>query len=268
LIAEEQTPHRVTPVRQVRLFGFDFADLTTRVLLDLIGQSVKTRRRCWIATINVQHLCLAERNPSIRQTFSGADVRVADGMPIVWFSRLVRRALTERVTGSDLLLPLAEKASAEGWRLFLCGGDPGVPERAAESLCARWPDLKVVGTASPFFADHETLVDPAANENLLAAIRNARPDVLLIAFGAPKQEQWIEQHLQSSGMNVPVAIGVGGTFDFLIGRQRRAPRWMRRAGLEWVFRMVTQPLRLAPRYARDTLTFSRLCASELRGRRA
>ncbi len=89
-----------------------------------------------------------------------------------------------------------------------------------------------------------------------------------MAFGSPKQEQWIEHHLQSKELNVPVAIGVGGTFDFLIGRQRRAPRWMRRAGLEWVFRMVTQPLRLAPRYARDTLTFARLFASELRGRRS
>jgi N-acetylglucosaminyldiphosphoundecaprenol N-acetyl-beta-D-mannosaminyltransferase len=143
-----------------------------------------------------------------------------------------------------------------------------VPERVAESLRGRWPGLKVVGTASPFFADHETLVDPAANEALLAAIRSARPDVLLVAFGAPKQEQWIEHHLQSKELNPPVAIGVGGTFDFLIGRQRRAPRWMRRAGLEWAFRMVTQPVRLTPRYARDTLTFARLCASELRGRRS
>ena len=266
LIGEER--HRVALPRQVRLFGFEFADLTLGGLLDIIAQSVAARQRCWIATINVQHLCLAERNPSYRKVLSGADVLTADGMPIVWFSRPVSRALTERVTGSDLLVPLAEKASAEGWRLFLCGGDPGVPERVAESLCARWPDLQVVGTASPLFADYETLVDPAANENLLAAIRSARPDVLLIAFGAPKQEQWIEQHLQSSGMNVPVAIGVGGTFDFLIGRQRRAPRWMQRAGLEWVFRMVTQPLRLVPRYGRDALTFFRLCASELRGRRA
>jgi N-acetylglucosaminyldiphosphoundecaprenol N-acetyl-beta-D-mannosaminyltransferase len=268
LIAEEHKDHRGAHARQVRLFGFEFADLTPQGLLDLIAQSVGSRQQCWIATINVQLLCLAERNPSFRKVLSGADVITADGMPIVWFSRLVGRALTERVTGSDLLLPLAEKASAEGWRLFFCGGEPGVCERVAEALRARWPNLEVVGTASPFFADHDTLVDPAANEILLATIRSARPDVLLVAFGSPKQEQWIEHHLQSKELNAPVAIGVGASFDFLIGRQRRAPRWMQRAGLEWVFRMVTQPLRLVPRYARDALTFARLCASELRGRRA
>jgi N-acetylglucosaminyldiphosphoundecaprenol N-acetyl-beta-D-mannosaminyltransferase len=252
----------------VRLFGFDFASLTTGSLLDLISRSVSARKRCWVATVNVQHLCLAERDSSFREVLSGADVLIADGMPIVWVSRLTGDALTERVTGSDLLLPLAERASAEGWRLFLCGGEPGVPERVAKSLRTRWPDLKVTGTASPFFVDYEALVDPVANQGVLAAIRRARPDVLLVAFGAPKQEQWIGHHLMSKELNAPVAIGVGGTFDFLIGRQRRAPRWMRRAGLEWVFRMMTQPRRLTPRYARDTLTFARMCAFELRGRRS
>lgn len=255
-------------MRQVRLFRFEFANFTTRGLLDLIAQSVEARQKCWIVTMNVQLLCLAERDPSFREVLCGADVITADGMPIVWFSRLVGRALTERVTGSDLLLPLGERASAEDWRLFLCGGEPGVPERVGESLRARWPDLNVVGTASPFFAHHEMLVDPAANETVLAAIRSARPDVLLVAFGSPKQEQWIEHHLLSKQLNVPVVIGVGASFDFLIDRQRRAPRWMRRTSLEWVFRMVTQPLRLTPRYARDTLTFARLCASELRRRRS
>ncbi len=268
MIADEYEHHRVAPARRVRLFGFQFANLTTRGLLDVIAQSVGARQKCWIATINVQLLCLAERNPSFREVLSGADVITADGMPIVWVSRFVGRALPERVSGSDLLLPLAEKASAEGWRLFLCGGGPGVPERVAESLRARWPDLKVVGTASPLFADHASLVDPAANETLLATIRSARPDVLLVAFGSPKQEQWIEHQLQSEELNVPVVIGVGASFDFLVGQQRRAPRWMRQAGLEWAFRMVTQPLRLTPRYARDSLTFARLWASELRRRRS
>ena len=204
----------------------------------------------------------------LREVLSGADVLTADGMPIVWVSRFAGRGLSERVPGSDLLLPLAERAAAEGWKLFLCGGAPGVPERVAERLRARWPELQIVGTATPFFPDPETLVDPAANEAVLAAIRRARPDVLLVAFGAPKQERWIEHHLLSKELDAPVSVGVGATFDFLVGRQRRAPRWMRRIGLEWMHRMMTQPRRLTPRYVRDTLTFARLCLSELRGRLA
>ena len=246
-----------------QLFGLGFEDLTQPGLVDRIGAAIQARERCWIVTVNVNLLCLAERDPSFRAVVERAEVRTADGMPIVWMSRLRGRPLTARVTGADLLVPLAERAAREGWRLFLCGAAPGVADRAAAELRRRAPGVTVVGTASPAFADLAELTDPDANAELLAAIRALAPDVLLVAFGAPKQERWIDHHRASGALQVPVAIGVGGSFDFLVGQQSRAPGWMQGTGLEWIHRALTQPGRLGPRYARDVLTFARLCAREL-----
>ena len=124
----------------------------------------------------------------------------------------------------------------------------------------------MVGTASPTFSTSAALTERETNAALLAAIRAAAPDVLLVALGSPKQESWIDQHRASGSLQVPVVIGVGASFDFLVGHQSRAPRWMRRTGLEWAHRMLKQPMRLAPRYARDALTFVRLCLYEILGR--
>lgn len=250
------------------LFGFEFDDLTQAGLVDRVGAAIRGKESCWVATLNVNLLCLAHRDPAFRAALARAEVRTADGMPIVWMSRLRGRALTARVTGSDLLAPLAMRAAEAGWGLFLCGAGPGVANLAAAELQRRAPGLRVVGTASPMFREPPDLTDPVANAELLAAIRAAAPDVLLVAFGSPKQELWIDHHRTSGALDVPAVIGVGASFDFLAGRQNRAPAWMQRGGFEWIHRMVTQPLRLGPRYGRDALTFARLCFDELRSSRA
>lgn len=266
----ERIPAAASPLghRKVRLFGIDFEDLTQAGLVERIGDSVRERRACWIATVNVSIVCLAARQPRFHALLRSADVITADGMPIVWMSRLRQHPLRERVTGSDLLRPLAQRAAAEGWRLFLCGGEEGVAERVAELLCQHAPGLQIAGTAAPQFPTPASLTDDAANRSLLAAIREARTDVLLVAFGAPKQEQWIRHHFETGALAAPVAVGIGASFDFVAGRQTRAPPWMRRTGLEWIHRMTTQPFRLGPRYARDALTFARLVTRELLDRGA
>jgi N-acetylglucosaminyldiphosphoundecaprenol N-acetyl-beta-D-mannosaminyltransferase len=232
-------------------------------LIDRIGECVRERTRCWIETVNVSHLCLAARHPELERLFRSADVILADGMPIVWMSRLRGRALRARVTGSDLMEPLARRAAVEGWRIFLCGGEEGVAERAAARLCEAAPGLQIAGTAAPRFPTPGSLTDESHNRALLAQLRAARADIVLVAFGAPKQELWIRHHLETDALPVPVAIGVGGSLDFIAGQQRRAPPWMRRSGIEWIHRMTTQPRRLGPRYAGDLLTFAQLVAREL-----
>jgi len=249
--------------RKVRLFGLDFDPLTQPTLIDRIGECVRERTRCWIETVNVSHLCLAARHPELERLFRSADVILADGMPIVWMSRLRGRALRARVTGSDLMEPLARRAAVEGWRIFLCGGEEGVAERAAARLCEAAPGLQIAGTAAPRFPTPGSLTDGSHNRALLAQLRAARADIVLVAFGAPKQELWIRHHLETDALPVPVAIGVGGSLDFIAGQQRRAPPWMRRSGIEWIHRMTTQPRRLGPRYAADLLTFAQLAAREL-----
>jgi exopolysaccharide biosynthesis WecB/TagA/CpsF family protein len=249
---------------RVELFGLGFDDLTQVELIERITESVRRRDRCWIATANVNFVCLSAREPEFRALLRSADVLTADGMPIVWSSRFADHRLRERVTGADLLKPLAARAASESWKIFLCGGEPGVAERTAESLRSSAPGLQVVGTAAPAFPTSESTAEPARNRTLLAAIRRANPDVLLVAFGTPKQEQWIHHHLSTRQLDVPVVVGIGAGFDFLAGRQKRAPQWMCRMGLEWTYRVTSQPFRLGPRYARDGVTFVRLVFRALR----
>jgi N-acetylglucosaminyldiphosphoundecaprenol N-acetyl-beta-D-mannosaminyltransferase len=249
---------------KVSILGFDFDDLTQDGLIERIGKSLRERSRCWIATLNVNLICLAARERSFRALLGSADVLTADGMPIVWVSRLGEHPLRERVTGADLLKPLAVHAARESWRIFLCGGEPGVAERVAESLCSLAPGLQVAGMAAPVFPSEAATTDPALNQPLLGAIHESRPDILLVALGSPKQEKWIHHHLETRQLDVPVVVGIGAGFDFLAGRQRRAPQWMRNSGLEWLHRMASQPFRLGPRYVLDGLSFARLFVQSMR----
>jgi N-acetylglucosaminyldiphosphoundecaprenol N-acetyl-beta-D-mannosaminyltransferase len=254
--------------RTIRLFGLDIDDLTQNGLVDRVGEAIRERGSCWVVTVNVNLVCRAERDPEFRALIQRANVLTADGMPIVWMSRLRGRPLQARVTGSDLLPLLAVRAAEQRWRLFLCGGAPGIAERVAERLAEIAPGVQVVGTASPEFASEAFVTEPSVNQALLQAIRAAEPDVLIVAFGSPKQERWIRHHFDTGARAVPVAIGVGGSLDFLAGAQRRAPPWMRRSGLEWIHRALTQPARLGPRYARDAFTFARVAGREVLGRDA
>ncbi len=247
---------------RVAVLGLAFDRVTQEALVDRIAELVRSGDGHWVLTANVQHVGEAARNPALGEVLRTADVVTADGMPILWAARLRGDPLPERVTGADLVVPLARRCAEEGWRLFLAGGAPGVAERLAERLVAEAPGLAIVGTATPPHLEFDALMASEENAALVERIRAARPEVLLLALGTPKQERWIAAHVGRLG--VPVAVGVGAAFDFLVGGQRRAPRWMRAAGAEWLHRAVSQPRRLVPRYARNGLTLMRLLPRELR----
>jgi N-acetylglucosaminyldiphosphoundecaprenol N-acetyl-beta-D-mannosaminyltransferase len=170
------------------------------------------------------------------------------------------------VPGSDLAPALFKRVAAEfagnahPLRVFLLGAGPGVAERAAANIAARWPGVEVVGTLSPPLGFERA---PAENEQILAAIAQAQPDLLLVGFGAPKQELWTHAH--AARIEAKAALCIGATIDFLAGEKRRAPRWMRRLGIEWLHRLSTEPRRLAKRYLRDAWIFPRLVWREWRG---
>jgi N-acetylglucosaminyldiphosphoundecaprenol N-acetyl-beta-D-mannosaminyltransferase len=201
-----------------------------------------------IATVNADFVIKAQEDPELRVILQEADMATADGMPLVWGARLLGVRLPGRVTGADLVPALAAVAAEKGYSLYLLGGSPGVPARAAEVLRARYPTIRIVGAVAPPFAPVLN-IDPALVED----IRNAQPDILLVAFGNPKQEKWIAMHAPELG--VPVMMGVGGTLDFIAGVTRRAPEWMQRSGLEWVYRLVQEPRRLWRRYMVDLAGF-------------
>ena len=196
-----------------------------------------------LATANTDFLINSVDDHELGDILRRCDLVVADGMPLVWTSRLLGTPLKGRVTGVDLVPRLAALAVARGYRIFLLGGSPSSLQGAAAALEAQCPGVQIVGRLSPPYAPLETM----DHGSILEAIAAARPDILLVAFGNPKQEKWLSMHRHR--LQVPVTIGVGGTFDFLAGSTSRAPRWMQRSGLEWLYRTAQEPRRLARRYA-------------------
>lgn len=209
-----------------------------------------------VTTVNVEFVLTARRDPSVRRILQWADLAVPDGMPIVWASHLLGTRIRQRVAGADLVPALASCAARRGYRLYLFGSAPGVAERAATLLSAEHPGAVVVGAGGTTFTDVADM-DPSA----LADIVAAKPDIVCVALGHPKQERWIDAYREQVG--APVLVGVGGSLDFLVGGKRRAPSWMQRSGLEWLHRAVTEPRRLGRRYARDLLRFPSLVLREV-----
>ncbi len=195
-----------------------------------------------VFTPNVDHIITAEGDEAFRAAYREASLSLADGQPLIWSSRLLCTPLPERVSGSDLLWPLMQRAAQRGWRVYFLGGGPGVADAVATRL-GRELGIRIAGVDSPTIR-----VDPPDSEGYAAAerVQAARPDLVLVAFGAPKQERWIHRNLRR--ICPAVAVGVGASLDFLAGRVRRAPRWMSTMGLEWLFRLGLEPRRLAHRY--------------------
>ena len=187
-----------------------------------------------VATVNPEFVMRARRDAVFRGALERAELCVPDGHYVVWAMRRQGCAQQERVTGTDLVPRLAERCAARGHRLFMLGAAPGVAADAASVLRARFPGLLVAGAepGSP---------RPDQDEVVVELVNRAAPDILLVAYGHPTQELWIDRNL--GRLNVPVAIGVGGAFDFLAGRVRRAPVWLQRAHLEWLWRLLLQPWR-------------------------
>ena len=204
----------------------------------------------------------AQTNPSLMAAFRSAAMLAMDGVPLVWVARFRGRKHAERVCGPDVLLALCDRGRGAGLRHYFFGGKPGVPEDLAARLAERYPGLEVVGTESPPFGPVSETEEAAQ----LARINAVRPHVLWVGLGSPKQELWAADH--EGQLAVPVILPVGAAFDFYSGRLRRAPRWMQRLGLEWLFRLAAEPRRLFRRYVVTNSLFLYLVAREgLRQRR-
>ena len=235
------------------LLGVRVDDVTYQEALEQIEQCVQTGTLCQIATVNVEFIMEARRNPEFRRALAEARLCVPDSVGVSWAARRCGSPLRERVAGVDLVERIAARAPEKGWRIYFLGAAPGVAERAASVLAERYPGLEIAGcyAGSPQPEDEYALVQ---------RIQTSRPDVLLVAYGAPRQDLWIARNQARIG--VAVAMGVGGSFDYIAGVARRAPAWVRRAGLEWLHRLIRQPWRL-----RRQLAIPRFVLLVLLGRR-
>ena len=235
----------------VEVWGLPLTPFTFGQTLDAVDHLLDAGGPAFFVTANLHSAMVAAEDPKVAAALRRAAFVLADGMPLVWASRFKGRPLPERVAGSDLVPALCARAARRGRSVFLLGGAPGVAAEAARVLEDRYPGLRVVGAECPPFRP------PTPDEDAALAdrIRAAEPDLLFVAFGQPKGEVWIADHLDDLG--VPVSVQVGGSLEMLTGRVRRAPRLVQRTGLEWAWRVAMEPRRLGPRYAANALFLAR-----------
>jgi N-acetylglucosaminyldiphosphoundecaprenol N-acetyl-beta-D-mannosaminyltransferase len=243
------SPRRGFPTVFVR--GIRFAVLSAEHCVKHVLQELAVSRGGTIITLNVDHLRRCGEDPLYRGVVERAEVSVADGMPIVWASRLQRTPLPQRVAGSDLIDSLTCAAAQHGYSVFFLGGNPGTAQATARLLAGRYPQLRIAGWYDPRPGFDQ---DSHAYSATVDLLRNAAPDIVYVALGSPKQERFI----QSARQVLPRTwwLGVGISFSFMCGEIPRAPGWMQRAGLEWLHRLAQEPGKLFHRYLIAGLPFA------------
>lgn len=225
--------------------------ITEQGVIDHILAGLGKGHGGWVITPNLDHLRRCQMDAEFAGHYREANLIVADGMPLIWAAKLQGTPLPERVAGSSLIWTLSAAAADEDRSIFLFGGEPGTAKAAAEVLTRRYPGLRVVGTACP---RHGFENDPKQMASLRRQLLEARPDIIFVALGSPKQERLIAQLRRE----LPQAwwLGVGISFSFVCGKVKRAPRWMQQLGLEWIHRLIQEPRRLARRYLLEDLPFA------------
>ncbi len=232
---------------------FEVIDLQLHVLnvpvdVQSLNQAIATlqdwldrRERRYVSTCTVYTVMTAQDNPALMQALAQADMVTADGMPLVWLQHAAGQREAGRVYGPDLFLALCEQTAAHDVRHYFLGGAPGVAEKLIAALRAKFPDIQICGWLAPTVDEGE-----AADAEIVDRINAARADIVWVGLGSPKQDLWMCRYRPL--LDAPLLIGIGAAFDFISGTKRQAPRWMQRSGVEWVFRLASEPGRLWRRY--------------------
>jgi N-acetylglucosaminyldiphosphoundecaprenol N-acetyl-beta-D-mannosaminyltransferase len=234
----------------IAILGVPFDNVSTAETIDAIDRMVVSRQPHYLVTANVDFLVQAQEDVELRRILFDAHLVLCDGTPLVWASRLLGNPLLERVAGADLVPLLLRVAAEKGYRIFFLGATEESCTQAVSRLRKLHPALIIADHYSPPFNKLLEMDHDEIKRRILAA----KPDLLFVSFGCPKQEKWIAMHYRSLG--VPVSAGVGATIDFLAGTMKRAPVWMQRTGMEWIYRLAQEPRRLFKRYFKDLWVFS------------
>jgi len=232
---EEVSPTEDRLPEAISILGVQVHNVTTGETMAHIRRYMDEPSLHQIATVNPEFVMTAQKNETFRQVLNSSDLCLPDGIGLLWAGRWLGNPLKERVAGSDLVCALASEAAKYGWRLFLLGAAPGVADEAANIFRADYPDIQIAGR----FPGSPALEE---NDDLVQRINQSGADLLFVAYGAPAQDLWIARN-SGSLRNVRVAIGVGGSLDFITGRAKRAPSWIQQIGLEWFYRLVREPYR-------------------------
>lgn len=238
-------------IDRVELFGMPVDALTMEQTVERIRALVRDGRPRQHVVINAAKVVELRRNPQLAKVITACDVVNADGISVVWASRVLGRRLPERVTGIDLMERLLAAAACDGHSVYFLGARPEVVSRVVEVVRDRHPGLRVAGFQDGYWTDDREVIE---------GVRRARPHYLFLAIPSPRKEFWLNQHLEDLG--VPFVMGVGGSFDILAGTTRRAPSLLQRAGLEWAWRLAQEPRRMWKRYLVGNMRFIALVLQE------
>jgi len=233
----------------INVLGVGVSAINMDSALEAIAGALERGEKGYICVTGVHGVSEAQRDEGFRQILNRAFLCTPDGMPLVWVGRWLGRKEMGRVYGPDLMLAVLELSEKKGYRHFFYGGANGVAQALRERLGQRFPKLQIAGTYEPPFRP----LNAEEEEELQKLIRDARPDVMWVGLSTPKQERFMAEHLDR--LEVNLMAGVGAAFDFHAGRLRQAPRWMRRSGLEWLFRLGCEPRRLWKRYLKNNPLF-------------
>jgi N-acetylglucosaminyldiphosphoundecaprenol N-acetyl-beta-D-mannosaminyltransferase len=233
----------------VDVLGVPVSAITMAEALDTIDGWIRTRTPHYVCVTGVHGVMESQRDEEIRRIHRRAGLVTPDGMPLVWLAHLRGHRQVERVYGPDLMLAYCARSIRTGTRHFFFGGAPGMADRVAAGLSRRFPGLSVAGTHAPPFRPPTREED----DRMIAMINQADPDIVWVGLSTPKQERWMAEHV--GRLRAAVLVGVGAAFDFHAGAKPQAPRWMQQHGLEWSFRLATEPRRLWKRYLINNPSF-------------
>jgi len=226
----------------MNILGINVSEVGMDKVISTIAGWIEKKEQNYVCATSVHGLVESQKDKHFRNILNAAGLVTCDGMPLVWLSRLKGNKNAERVYGPDLMLEFCRVSQEKGYRHFFYGGNDGIPERLRDNLCRKFPLLNVVGTYSPPFR----ALAPQEDEQVIDMINRTYADVIWVGISTPKQEKWMAEH--KGKINASVMLGVGAAFDFLSGAKSQAPGWMQSSGLEWLFRLLTEPRRLWRRY--------------------
>jgi N-acetylglucosaminyldiphosphoundecaprenol N-acetyl-beta-D-mannosaminyltransferase len=241
-------------VARIDVLGVPVVPATMRDAVEWVDHAVSNRERLHVGVVNAAKIVNMRRSPELRDDVLASDVVLADGMSVVWASRLLGPPLPERVTGIDLMHRILERGQSRGYRVYFLGATPEVVEEGAARVGRLYPGIEIVGRQHGYFTEEE-------EEDVASTIAAARPDVLFVAMTSPRKERFLSRW--SGRIGVPVCHGVGGSLDVLAGRVERAPERWQRLGLEWLYRVKQEPRRLWRRYLVTNSIFVGLVLAEL-----
>ncbi len=235
-------------MERLRFLNTEVDNLTMSEAIDAIDELIIKGKPSYAVTPNVDHIVRIERDRELAKVYEDADLIFTDGKPLVWISALFGKKIKEKISGSDMFPLICEMAAKRGYRVFFLGAAEGVADIAAQNLKKKIKGLQIIGTCAPPMGFEK---NPEMLEKVLCAIKEAEPHILIVSLGCPKQEKFIHKYLNE--LNVPFSIGLGASIDFESGKVKRAPKWMREHGFEWLHRIFQDPKRLAKRYLIDDI---------------